>query len=242
LSRNPPKRNAQILLVVTVFCVALIFVPSLVGLDGFEGGFAVSLVSLLLAVGAGAGAFFCFHSAGQLDKILRGEGLLAHWTYNTEQWRRYSQKEYAAENAEKRTLFLVVAAFALLFGVLVWVLDPEAGFYVFLAMLGLIGLIGCTWRFTLWLNHRHNLAGAGEAYVSTDAAYLNGRLYSWRAHLTRFEGAKVENNRGVSVLAIRYIVFTGRSGMQTYTTRVPIPEDKIGEDQEAAQQINNKNK
>jgi hypothetical protein len=241
LTYNPPKRTAKILFLAAVFWAAMIFFPSIAGIDGFDGGYAISLFSLLLAITAGIAAAFSLHSARQLDQTLHGEGLLAHWTYTPNEWRTYSQNEYATENAQKKFLFLVVSAFALAFGVLFWALDPDAGFFVFVAMLGLIGLIGFVWRFTVWLNYRHNSAGTGEAYITRDAVYLNGRLYSLRAPLTRFEGATLENNRGVRVLAFQYSVFTGRAGTQTYTTRVPVPEGREAEAEEVLRQVNSKN-
>jgi hypothetical protein len=99
-------------------------------------------------------AVLYFNLARKLDGILRGEGILAHWTYSPEYWLRYTQKEYITEKAEKKILFLIITAFALFFGFLFWAFDPEAGFYVFLVMLGLIGLIAFVWQFSAWYNYR----------------------------------------------------------------------------------------
>ena len=69
------------LLVAAVFSV-LIFIPETVGVDGFDGGFAISLVFLFVTVtGALAGVMF-LGSVSKLDLLLRGEGVLAHWVYN----------------------------------------------------------------------------------------------------------------------------------------------------------------
>jgi hypothetical protein len=241
VSRNPPKRNAFILFIAALFWAAMIFVPSSIGIDGLGAGYAISLVSLLLALTVGVASALYFNLALQLDKILQGKGVLAHWSYTPQQWIRYSQKEHEAENAEKRGLFLVVMAFALFFGFLFWVFDAEAGFYVFVAMLGLIGLVGFAWRFSVWLNYRQNTSAVGEVYITKDGVYMNGRLYSWRAPLTHFKSVHLEDNRGVAVLAFRYCVFTGRAGNQIYTTRVPVPEGGEGEAQEVICQVREAN-
>jgi hypothetical protein len=54
--------------------------------------------------------------ASILSKILYGDGLLVHWTYTPEMWMQYARKDYAEERSEKKGLFIVVSAFALLFG------------------------------------------------------------------------------------------------------------------------------
>ncbi|XHH09532.1 MAG: hypothetical protein ACFCUE_02580 [Candidatus Bathyarchaeia archaeon] len=235
---NPQKRNASILLCVTVFWVTIIFVPTLTGLDGFDGGYAVSFLSFFLAVTFGIATGFYYNQAIKLEEMLRGRSLLAHWTYTPQQWSRYSKKEYASEMQEKQGLFLVVTAFALFFGVLFWVLDPEAGIYVFAVMIGLIGLIGFTWRFTVWQNYRQNVSGTAEVYISKDAVYLNHRMYCWRAPLTRFESAKLENKRDVDLAVFRFSVFSGKTGNQICTVRVPVPEGLKYEAEQVIRQVN----
>jgi hypothetical protein len=240
-SMNPQKRNALILLVTSVFWVIMIFVPNAVGMDALEFGYAVSFVSLFLAVSFGAATGFYVNQAKKLDDILSGKGLLVHWTYTPQQWNLYTQKEYATEMEAKKGLFFVVSGFALFFGLLFWLFDAEAGFYVFVAMLGLIGLIGFTWRFTTWLNFRQNSSGTAEVYISKDAVYLNQKLYCWRAPLTHFEKATLENKQGVNALTFRFTVFSGRTGHQIYTVRVPVPDDKNSEAEEVVRQVNMQN-
>ncbi len=218
----------------------MIFVPETVGIDGFDGGFAISFVSLVIALTSGIFGLLYFAYARQLDNILRGVGVLAHWTYTQEYWMQYTKKEYEEENSEKKSLFLIVAAFALFFGVLFWGLDNEAGFYVFIVMLGLIGLILFVWRFTVWSNYRHNLNGVKEAYITKDAIYLNRRFITWHSFLTRFKGVTILQRKKVSFLVFQYTMYS-RTGPQTYTTRVPIPPDQINFAIQIMQQINMEN-
>jgi hypothetical protein len=128
----------------------------------------------------------------------------------------------------------------LFFGVLFWVLDNEAGFFVFLVMLGLIGLVLFVWRFSAWSNHRQNVNGTKEAYITKDSVYLNRKFTTWRTLLTSFEGATINEKKHLSLLVLKYTTLT-RAGPQTYTTRVPIPPEQ----KEAAilvmQQVNMEN-
>ncbi len=241
MNDNPQKRNTNIMLAIAVFATFMIFFPSLIGLDGFDGGFAISFVSLALSLTFAIVTVIFYRQARLLDNILRGEGLLAHWTYTPQQWSKYSKKEYKTEMQEKRGLFLIVSAFALFFGVLFWVFDNEAGFYVFLMMLGLIGLVAFAWRFSTWLNYRQNTNGTPEVYISKDAVYMNRKLYCWRAPMTNFESVQLQNNRGMTVLAFTYIIHNVKTGNQSYTVRVPVPEDRKEEAEEVLRQVNLQN-
>jgi hypothetical protein len=147
-------------------------------LTASTGGFAISFVSLFIAIVAAIVGVMYLGWADKLDKILRGEGILAHWTYTPEYWAEYTKKEYEEEKSEKKGLFLIVSGFALFFGILFWVLDAEAGFFVFLVMLGLIGLVAFAWRFSAWNNYRQNIGGVKEAYITKDAIYMNKKRYT----------------------------------------------------------------
>ncbi len=223
MNGNPLRRTALISLCIAFFFAVLIFVPESVGIDGFDGGFAISFVSLVVAIVAGVVAVLYFNLAHKLDVIFRGEGILAHWVYSFEYWHEYTQKEYVTEKAEKKVLFLIVTGFALFFGFLFWTFDPEAGFYVFLVMLGLIGLVAFAWQFSVWHNYKQNIGGVREAYITKDAVYLNRKLYAWKTAFTRFNQVTMQNNTGLHLLVFKYTITNPRTGPQTYTTRVPIP-------------------
>jgi hypothetical protein len=240
LTNNQLKRTAYASFVLALSATALIFVPELVGIDGFDGGFAISFISILVAIVAVIVGAMYIGYAGKLEKILRGEGILAHWTYTSELWAEYTQKEYRGEKTEKKGLFLLVSGFALFFGVLFWVLDSEAGFFVFLVMLGLIGLVVFAWQFSAWVNYRQNIGGVKEAYITKDAIYMNKKFVTWRTLFTSFDKVTQDNNHGLSLLTFKYTT-TSRTGSQTYTTRVPIPPGQEENAKNIMQQINLQN-
>ncbi|MCW4024965.1 MAG: hypothetical protein NWF01_08025 [Candidatus Bathyarchaeota archaeon] len=241
MNSNPYRKTATASFTIAFTFAIMIFVPEAVGIDGFDGGFAISFASFFIAiVGCIVGAVYLGY-AGKLANILNRKGILAHWTYTPQDWEMYTKKEQQTENAEKKGLFLIISAFALFFGVLFWVLDPEAGFYVFLVMLGLIGLVLFAWRFTVWSNYRQNLNGPKEVYITKDAIYLNGKLYMWRAPMTSFKSVSIEEKKNLSLLIFKYTTYT-RAGPQTYTTRVPIPPDQKQAAVIVMEQVNTQNK
>ena len=227
---NTLRRTAIISLVVAAIFAVMIFVPEAAGIDGFDGGFAFSFVSLLIALTAGGVSIFYFKQAQKLNSIFCGEGVLAHWIYSSEYWKNYTRKEYLTEKSEKKILFIIISAFALFFGFLFWAFDPEAGFYVFLVMMGLIGLIAFVWRFSAWYNYRHNMKGTMEAYITKNAVYMNNRLYTWKSAFTQFKQVTLKRDRELNLLVFEYTIINPRTGPQTYSTRVPIP---LGEEENA---------
>jgi hypothetical protein len=62
----------------------IIFIPELVCIDGFEGGFAISFLSLIIAITAAIVGVMFLSWAAKVSRIQRGEGILAHWVYTPE--------------------------------------------------------------------------------------------------------------------------------------------------------------
>jgi len=182
-------------------------------------------------------AGFYFQQANILGGILRGEELLVHWTFDDEMWKEYTRKEYAEEIGEKKGLFVIVSVFALFFGFLFWFLDNEGGFFVFMVMLVLIGLVGFTWRFSAWYYHEQNQRGVKEAYIARSGVYMNRRLYTWRLFSAKLLEVEIKNSGGLSFLKFSYTAFTF-PGPQTYTIRVPIPTGQEEVAKTISQQLN----
>jgi hypothetical protein len=229
LVKNPLMKTVKFGFLITAIGISMIFGPGFVGIDGFDGGYAISLTGLFVTILGLLVIGFYYQEAKILDNILRGEGLLVHWTFDNQIWQQYTQKEYVEEINEKKGLFLIVTAFALFFGFLFWFLDNEAGFVVFLLMLGLIGLVGFTWRFSAWYIRKQNIEGVKEAYIARTGVYMNQRLYTWRFFSAKLLKVEIKKEKASSVLKFSYTAFSF-PGPQTYAVRVPIP---IGQEETA---------
>ncbi len=228
---NPSKQTATVAFFVAAFFMIMIFLPEAMGIDGFDGGFAISFISIVVAATATIVGFMYLGSAAKIDRILRGEGVLAHWVYPPALWGEFTGNEFLEEKSEKKGLFLIITAFALFFGLLFWFLDSEAGFYVFMVMLGLVGLCFFAWQLSSWSNYRRNRSsGVKEAYITLDGVYLNRRFVNWTSWFTHFNAVNLEEKRGLLLLVFKYTVYSGRAGPQVYTTRVPVP---LGQEQTA---------
>jgi len=134
---NPEKIYARVSAVVAVLAAGLIFSPGLIDLDGMQGGYALSFVALVIAVSAAVITWFFWGRATMLDRLLSGREVLAHWTCQPDEWQRYVEAELQEQTMENKWLWLVVAGWSLFFGILFWWLDRDAGWVVFLVMVGL---------------------------------------------------------------------------------------------------------
>lgn len=220
---NPQRRTAVICWIVTALFVFAIFAPSIFGIDGMNGGYAMSFLSLVAAITSLVVAIMYQGRAAALDRILKGENLLAHWKYTPAEWQSYAEKEYAREKREKRSLFYLVAVISLVVGIGFTIAQPDGGWAVLLVLGGLVVLIAfvafSTTRYNYWMNKKYR----GEAYITPDGVYLNRML-----HLFRGWGASLEDvsyNEKEKFLAFQYST-PNRNGRSDYTLRVPVPAGK----------------
>jgi hypothetical protein len=227
---NPPRTTSIVWWVITAVSIFVIFLPEIIGLKGFDGGFAVSFVGFFLVIIGVIVAVIYMKRASVLDKIFNGEDVLAHWTYPLKEWTEYANKEYQREKATKKTLFWIVSVIALLIGAGFFLFDHKAGGWVFLSMLALIGIIGFTAWFTAWYNFRENMKYLGETYITPHAVYLNRQLHTWNSLGSWLDGVAVKGDSD-PYLEFKYMAPT-RTGVQEYNANVPIPKGKEMEAQE----------
>ena len=223
MAYNPQRRTAIMWWIITVLAVFAIFAPSIFGMDGMNGGYAISFLSLVFAITSLVVAIMYQGRAGALDRILRGENRLAHWKYDPSEWQIYAEKEYTREKRDKRSLFYLVAAICLVVGVVFSLTHRDAG-WVILEGLGillvLIAIVAfTTTRYNYWMNKKY----LGEAYISPDGVYLNRQLHLWRGWGASLDG--VSYNEEEKFLAFRYST-PNRNGRSDYTLRVPVPSGK----------------
>jgi hypothetical protein len=225
--RNPEKRYAAISAIISILAVGLIFLPGWVGMDGMNGGYAISLVSILMAVSAAVITGFFWQRAVTLDNILTGKDLLAHWSYQPEEWQSYTRVELREQTNQNKWLLIIMAAWAILFGGLFWVLDRSAGGIVFLVMLGLILILTMAafgiprWRY--W----HQQRDPGEAWIAPKAIYFDGALVCWAFWGTRLENVVWCESEGKTPALIEFKVSSpSRTGRQSQTIRIPIPDGR----------------
>jgi hypothetical protein len=223
---NPQRRTAIICWILTALFVFAIFAPSIFGMDGFNGGFAISFISIVAAITSLIVAIMYQGRAGALDRIFRGESLLAHWKYDPVEWQAYAEKEYVRAKQEKWKLFLLVAVISIVVGIGFTIFHPDGALVTLCVIAGLLLLIVFVILTTTRYDYSMNKKYLGEAYITPDGVYLNRQL-----HLFRGWGASLDDvsyNEEDKFLAFQYST-PNRTGRSDYTLRVPVPLGKESE-------------
>ena len=234
---NPPRRTAIAWCFITAISVLGIFNSALFGIDGFDGGFALSLVSILIFIMGLIVMVIYFGRAKELDKMLRGENLLAHWTYSKSEWRAYAEREHREQVEINRGMFLMIAIIAIIVGVIFVIFTPDSLASTAFAVVGTIIIIGITALSVTLYRRAQNRKFLGEVYLNRDGAYINRELHTWKSLGCELEGASVDNkNPGQTILTFEYSA-PSRNGRDHFSARVPVPLGKENEAEKALAEI-----
>jgi hypothetical protein len=212
-----------------------IFLPSVAGIDGFNGGFAISFFSLLVALSAFVCTFLFAGRARMADNMLNGSSSLAHWEYTDSIWGAYTEEQFKADTKDKRNLFFLMAAFFGIAIIVILIIGGEAGPPVALFLLGIVALLGVVAFLSAQIEHAHNERTRGGAYISRDGVMLNGRLHLWKGWGASLESVVVKDG-DPPLLIIDYSAPSGYVRAY-YTVRVPIPPGQMANAEKIAEAI-----
>ena len=101
--KNTQRRIMKQWIFLLFVFIFLIFLPGIIGLDGFDGGFALIFVSFFMVIMSVIIIFIYRSRAKQLDSILSGEGKIAVWYYQPNEWYRFIEGDFAEDKKVKRT-------------------------------------------------------------------------------------------------------------------------------------------
>lgn len=222
---NPERRTANNLWIITAIAIFAVFAPSIFGVDGPNGGFAVSFLALVVAISCIIAALVYMNRAAALDRLFKDESLLAHWTYTTDEWKQYTEVDYKADSKSKWSLFYIVAVISLVVGLFFLIFAGEGGVLVFFVMLGLIALIAIVAWFSARQVYNQNRSSLGEAFISRDGLSLNRRFHTWKGLAANLDSVAMLEEKGQHLLAFKYSM-PSRVGMEERTVRVPVPTGK----------------
>lgn len=176
------------------------------------------------------------------NALINGKQLIAHWTFDPEQWRIFTEKEYRTEKNEKCLILVVISGIILLVGGIFWLImrDTAAGI-VFLILLGVIAILAFVAFIVPWLTYRRNLKQTGDIYIGKNCLYLNGAIHTWSFAGARFEDAKLVLKPS-PLIHVTYTYWTsaGRSFYfyrQAATVRIPVPQGKLEEARAVVNQL-----
>ncbi|MBN1375854.1 MAG: hypothetical protein JXA01_06840 [Dehalococcoidia bacterium] len=231
---NPARTTSRTWWIITAVFFVLTFLPF--AFEGTPFSIVIAVISLIMVITGFIVALVYGGRAGKIDSFIRGEGLLAHWTYTPEQWTQYIEKEATRNKESKRALLFIAAGIALAVGVIYAVLNPLSSVWTLSAVLGLIIVIGFTAWSTGWYDNRENKQYQGEAYLAKEGLYFNRRLHLWKqlgSYLNSVE--YVEDTP--PLLKFSYFALTGTI-TQEYEVHVPVPKGQEARAKELLEEFN----
>jgi hypothetical protein len=223
IKNNPPRRTALIWVGIMVVGLFIIFLPGIIGLDGFDGGFALSILGGFIAMVAIIAMVIYFQMAGILDRITKKENILAYWKYTPEEWKQYTEQEHKEDTTDRRNLFFLIAVISIFVGIIFWFMVRNNLLVITCLVLGIIAITGiAAWASGL-ANYRNNRRRLGEVYVALDGAYFNRQLHVWKGIGNKLEDINLENDyKQHSRIKIDYSS-PGKDSRSFYSVRIPVP-------------------
>jgi hypothetical protein len=223
LKNNPTRRTALVWTGITATGIFIIFLPGIIGMDGFNGGFALAFGGGFVAILGFIAAIIYFRLATRLDRITRKEDILAHWTYSPGEWKTYTEEEHKEDAADKKGVFIMVMIISVIVGIVFWLVVRDNPLLIAGIILGIIAVTGIAAFTSSWTTYLNNKRRHGEAFIHLDGVYLNRQLHIWKGIGTRLEGAVYEDD-GTSLPRIRFDYSApGRSERYYYSARIPVP-------------------
>ncbi len=223
-----------ILMLLFIFCM---FLPSIIGLDGFNGGFALSFGAGFMVIISIIVIFIYRSRAKQLDKILKGEGRVAVWQYSREEWFRFIVVDFEEERKSKKMLFFVVAGIAIVVGIIMTILlkDPLA----FLIAACIIPIVAIP-AFLAPRARFNKLKNSEPKALIAEKGVIVGRMFHLWVNLgATLDQVVLKTDESPPILEFHYSMPT-RQGRQTEVARLPVPAGKMTDAEQIGNYLSNR--
>ena len=220
---------------ITLASIFGIFAPSIFGMDGFNGGFAISFFCIILAITMGVVTVMYSGRAKSLDTMLDKKNVLAHWTYTPEEWQGYTQKAYSADTKGKWDLYKLVMAITIIVCFGFFLFHRDSGVIMIDVVVGLGILLAAVILITTNYDHVQNKKRVGDVYLTSNGAYVNRQLHLWKGWGARLDD--IRYNEKDRIIEISYSA-PSTNMRNTFTVRVPVPMGQEAKAREVITQLN----
>ena len=222
--QNTALKNLVIWLIVGLIGFMVFLAPIVLPIDMMNGGGAMIMIGLTVAISSPIIAFLYYHRARVFTSLMDEKNLLAHWYYNPEEWKIFAEDESKFRYAGQRWLQIIVIFFSLLIGGIFWWADPETGPIIALVLL----IVNLIIALIVFLNNRSMSkwkdATQVDCRINTNGLIINQELHIWTGWGMKMENARVNLGRQ-NLLEIVYSS-PNRYSRQYTTVRMLIPKGK----------------
>jgi hypothetical protein len=235
MGMNPARRTMWVCIGITLASIFGIFAPSIFGMDGFNGGFAISFACIILTITMVIVTIMYAGRAKSLDTMLNKKNVLVHWTYTPEEWQAYTQKAYSADTRDKWGLYKLVMAITVVVCFGFFLFHRDSALIMIGLALGLGILLAIVILITTNYDHLHNETHHGDVYITKNGAFVNRQLHLWKGWGAQLEG--VQYKEPDKLIEITYSTLSATMRV-TYKVRVPVPAGQETKAKEVITQLN----
>ena len=225
-------RNCWIgaLIGVLVFFYPIVFPPETYGLN-----FAMMFVAIIIFFSGIISAIIFQRLAGNLNRLVAGEGLLAHWTYSQDEWSRYTEEEHLRDRKDKWALFRLISIIAAVVGIIFVIFKHDALPVILVVIPGLIAIIAATAALSIASTYRQNRLHPGEVYIGKSGALLGRAFHYWKLPTAYLQTAIFEAGNPPVIK----LVYSSPSGYARgeYIARFPVPQGREEEAKQVLEQL-----
>jgi hypothetical protein len=229
---NQPAAVARNCFIGAVIGVLVFFYPIVFPISTYGAGYALNMVGILIFLTGLISGFMFRGVAKNLDELVTGDGLLAHWTYGGDEWARYVEADHIRERRDKWGLFRLVAIIAVVVGVIFAVIVRGAWLSTLLTVGGLILIIALTAWLSIGAAYREKRLHPGDVYIGMSGALLGRSFHYWKLPASFLRNASLQAGDPMFV-QLDYSSPSGRMQGE-YTARFPVPQ---GREEEAKRVI-----
>lgn len=241
---NPEGRGTGVGLGLIVFGLLLMFVPGLAGLEGFDGGYALAVLGLVVLIAGVVTVAFLLPRALAVNRLLAGEGVLAHWVFDEPQRERQVQRDVRAQLTQNKSLLFVMLGWWLLWVAVFTVIGFMEGngedMPLFLAIMAGVGVLVVAAALGMpYLRARSARRAASEAYIGRHSLLMNGGYHSWQPPWAAMDGVALRQDVADARLEFRLRALTGPGWLHwvPYTVEVPVPPNGTAEAEQIVEEL-----
>lgn len=234
---NTQQRIVNLWLILMAVFTFIVFLPSIIGLDGMDGGFAISFVSGFMVLTCIIVILVYRSRAKQLDKILSGEGRIAIRKYSPEEWMRFIAIDFEAEKKAKKMMFILVSVISVVVGVILMIVIKDI--LILFITLGIIPLVSIPAFLAPRMRYRKLQQSESTALIAENGVIVGKMFHLWVKMGARLDCVLIDMESDPKIIEFSYSMPT-RNGRQEEVARIPIPKPKMDEAMRIVEHFNTK--
>jgi hypothetical protein len=218
--KNMQRQTAFVFIVLFIASVILIFIPSLTGMDGMNGGFALSFIAIFLSITFLITSAVFIVMAKKFDMAITDDNMILHWVYEKSEWTKFFEKEFVVQKKEKRLLLILITAISFVVLVIFSIVVRDSWRIMIIVFFGLTALLSFVAFMVPKIQYANFRKTIPEVYIASGCVYLTGEFHCWSILGAALEEVEMDDTN--MQIKITYSYPTRYQRSQT-VLRIPLP-------------------